>query len=57
MNSPTLLREIIGRLKDVAYRWERGEATSGDIQDALIQLEGAKRLAVELASRREAMDA
>jgi len=57
MNSPTLLREIIGHLKDVADRWERGDVTTGEIQTALIQLDGAKKLALELASQREAMDA
>ncbi|WP_168709668.1 hypothetical protein [Rhodanobacter lindaniclasticus] len=47
MNMPIPFSEVIGRLQDVAARFDRGEATRQELQDALMQLEGAKRVVSE----------
>jgi hypothetical protein len=47
MNTPIPFSEVIGRLQDVAARYDRGEATKQDLQDALVQLEGARRVVGE----------
>jgi hypothetical protein len=44
MNAPVPFSEVIGRLQDIAARFDRGEATRQELQDALMQLEGARRV-------------
>lgn len=44
MNMPIPFAQVIGRLQEVAERFDRGEATRQELQDALVQLEGAKRV-------------
>lgn len=43
MTGPVSFAEVIGRLQTVAARFDCGEATRQELQDALMQLEGAKR--------------
>lgn len=47
MTGPVPFAEVIGRLQTVAARLDRGEATRQELQDALMQLEGAKRVVSE----------
>jgi hypothetical protein len=47
MNAPVPFSEVIGCLHEVAARFDRGEATRQELQDALVQLEGAKRVVSE----------
>jgi hypothetical protein len=54
MNPPIPFSEVIGRLQDVAARFDRGEATQQELQDALMQLEGARRVVGEAAARARA---
>lgn len=51
MNMPIPFSEVIGRLQDIAARFDRGEATRQELQDALMQLEGAKRVVGEALVR------
>lgn len=51
MNAPVPFSEVIGCLQDVAARFDRGEATRQELQDALVQLEGAKRVVGEALVR------
>jgi hypothetical protein len=51
MNPPIPFSEVIGRLQDVAARFDRGEATQQELQDALMQLEGARRFVGEALVR------
>lgn len=53
MNGPVPFSEVIGRLQTVAERFDRGEATRQELQDALMQLEGAKRFVGEALVRAE----
>ena len=47
MTGPVPFAEVIGRLQTVAERFDRGEATRQELQDALMQLEGARRVVGE----------
>jgi hypothetical protein len=51
MNAPVPFSEVIGRLQDIAARFDRGEATRQELQDALMQLEGARRVVGEALVR------
>jgi hypothetical protein len=56
MNAPIPFAEVIGRLQDVAARFDRGEATKQELQDALMQLEGARRFVGEALVRAEVVE-
>lgn len=51
MNALVPFSEVIGRLHEIAARFDRGEATRQELQDALMQLEGAKRVVGEALVR------
>jgi len=44
MTVPIPFSEVIGRQQGVAARFDRGEATQQELRDALMQLDGAKRV-------------
>ncbi|HXE07101.1 MAG TPA: hypothetical protein VN612_04340 [Acidobacteriaceae bacterium] len=46
-SGPSSFADVIGCLRNVAERFDRGEATRQELQDALMQLEGAKRVVGE----------